>query len=103
MQSRSAGAIANAAPDQTRNAAPPPDPPKPAPPRRPGEGLNITDLKDMSIQKLTQIAKDLTVGGVGGPRRGELRPGAPLMLHGAKGNGARPEVLAAAGRGGVGR
>src|SRR6266516_7577072 len=29
--------------------------------RRAGQGLNITDLKDMSIQKLTQIAKDLTV------------------------------------------
>ncbi len=42
------------------------------PPRRPGEGLNITDLKDMSIQKLTQIAKDLTVGGATGMRKQEL-------------------------------
>jgi transcription termination factor Rho len=40
--------------------------------RRPGEGLNITDLKDMSIQKLTQIAKDLTVGGATGMRKQEL-------------------------------
>src|SRR5262245_49944015 len=48
--------------------APPPSPP--APERRPG--LNITDLKDMSIQKLTQIAKDLTVGGATGMRKQEL-------------------------------
>jgi transcription termination factor Rho len=41
-------------------------------PRRPGEGLNITDLKDMSIQKLTQIAKDLTVTGATGMRKQEL-------------------------------
>ena len=40
--------------------------------RRPGEGLNITDLKDMSIQKLTQIAKDLTVAGATGMRKQEL-------------------------------
>jgi transcription termination factor Rho len=36
------------------------------------KGLNITDLKDMSIQKLTQIAKDLTVGGATGMRKQEL-------------------------------
>ena len=46
--------------------------PKTGPPRRPGGGLNITDLKDMSIQKLTQIAKDLTVGGATGMRKQEL-------------------------------
>src|SRR5580693_9559795 len=45
---------------------------QPAPPRRPGEGLNITDLKDMSIQKLTQIAKDLAVTGATGMRKQEL-------------------------------
>jgi transcription termination factor Rho len=45
--------------------------PKTAPPRRP-EGLNITDLKDMSIQKLTQIAKDLSVAGATGMRKQEL-------------------------------
>src|SRR5450756_324974 len=41
-------------------------------PRRPGEGLNITVLKDMSIQKLTQIAKDLNVGGATGMRKQDL-------------------------------
>ena len=39
---------------------------------RRGRGLNITDLKDMSIQKLTQIAKDLTVAGATGMRKQEL-------------------------------
>src|SRR5262249_473964 len=48
----------------------PPQQPAPQPQRRPG--LNITDLKDMSIQKLTQIAKDLTVGGATGMRKQEL-------------------------------
>ena len=43
-------------------------PPQPAPQQR----LNITDLKDMSIQKLTQIAKDLAVGGATGMRKQEL-------------------------------
>ncbi len=45
------------------------------PPQQQGQsqrGLNITDLKDMSIQKLTQIAKDLTVGGATGMRKQEL-------------------------------
>src|SRR6188508_733881 len=44
----------------------------PQAPRRPGEGLNITTLKDMSIQKLTQIAKDMTVAGATGMRKQEL-------------------------------
>jgi len=44
----------------------------PQPPRRPGEGLNITDLKDMSIQKLTQIAKDMAVEGATGMRKQDL-------------------------------
>src|SRR5712692_4594563 len=43
-------------------------PPQPPPPR----GLNITDLKDMSIQKLTQIAKDMNVAGATGMRKQEL-------------------------------
>jgi transcription termination factor Rho len=49
-----------------------PDAPAPSGPRRPGEGLNITDLKDLSIQKLTQIAKDMTVAGATGMRKQEL-------------------------------
>ena len=40
--------------------------------KRSGEGLNITELKDMSIQKLTQIAKDLNVAGATGMRKQEL-------------------------------
>jgi transcription termination factor Rho len=44
----------------------------PAEARRHGEGLNITDLKDMSIQKLTQIAKDLNVAGATGMRKQDL-------------------------------
>ena len=44
----------------------------PVVPRRPGEGLNITDLKDLSIQKLTQIAKDMNVTGATGMRKQEL-------------------------------
>src|SRR5262245_58435788 len=39
---------------------------------RRGQGLNITELKDMSIQKLTQIAKDLNVAGPTGMRKQEL-------------------------------
>jgi len=54
-----------ARPDEQRPA-------QPAPQRRPGEGLNITDLKDLSIQKLTQIAKDMTVTGATGMRKQEL-------------------------------
>jgi transcription termination factor Rho len=46
--------------------------PQPAPPAQRRDGLRITDLKDMSIQKLTQIAKDLTVGGATGMRKQEL-------------------------------
>ena len=39
---------------------------------RRGAGLNITDLKDKSIQQLTQIAKDLNVAGATGMRKQEL-------------------------------
>src|SRR5262249_26659404 len=55
-------------------AAPPAAPtPAAAPPsQEQRRGLNITDLKDMSIQKLTQIAKDLAVGGATGMRKQEL-------------------------------
>ena len=41
-------------------------------PRRNGEGLNIGELKDMSIQKLTQVAKELNVAGATGMRKQEL-------------------------------
>jgi transcription termination factor Rho len=37
-----------------------------------GPGLNIGELKDMSIQKLTQIAKDLNVDGATGMRKQDL-------------------------------
>ncbi len=59
-----------AAPVESAN----PEQPKagPQPPRHAGEGLNITVLKDMSIQKLTQIAKDLAVSGATGMRKQEL-------------------------------
>ena len=39
---------------------------------RRGRGLNITDLKDKSIQQLTQNAKDLNVAGATGMRKQEL-------------------------------
>jgi len=57
----------SANPEQPKPAAPPAPPAPPAQQR-----LNITDLKDMSIQKLTQIAKDLAVGGATGMRKQEL-------------------------------
>jgi transcription termination factor Rho len=61
-----------AAPDAPAAQAPPaqggeaPQKPKPAP------SLNINDLKDMSIQKLTQVAKDLNVAGATGMRKQDL-------------------------------
>ena len=48
------------------------DNPSPAPEGRRQEGLNITDLKDMGIQRLTQIAKDLNVTGATGMRKQDL-------------------------------
>src|SRR5687768_5609125 len=51
--------------------APAQRPPQQGQPRR-GEGLNIGELKDMSIQKLTQIAKELNVAGATGMRKQEL-------------------------------
>ncbi len=53
---------ASANPEQPRAASPPAQ----------GQRLNITDLKDMSIQKLTQIAKDLAVAGATGMRKQDL-------------------------------
>src|SRR5437870_760070 len=66
---------AEAPESQPRPAQPPPTPQGPpgpqVPPRR-GEGLNIGELKEMSIQKLTQIAKELNVAGATGMRKQEL-------------------------------
>src|SRR5579864_8876260 len=65
-------------PDQPKAAAPLHSPaPQPLQPQQPpqppqSQRLNITDLKDMSIQKLTQVAKDLNVGGATGMRKQEL-------------------------------
>ena len=53
--------------------APPPSTPSPTPsPATPRQSLNINDLKDMSILKLTQIGKDLNVAGATGVRKQEL-------------------------------
>ncbi|HUL73037.1 MAG TPA: transcription termination factor Rho, partial [Vicinamibacterales bacterium] len=60
------GAPAQAPPAQAGGEAPPPNKPKAAP------ALNINDLKDMSIQKLTQVAKDLNVAGATGMRKQDL-------------------------------
>jgi len=58
-------------PADTPPAPATPQPPAAAPPQsRPT--LNINDLKDMSIQKLTQVAKDLSVDGFSGLRKQEL-------------------------------
>ena len=68
-------APAPAAPATAPAPAPPPGaapgaPAAAAPPERPR--LNINDLKEMSIQKLTQVGKDLNVPGAGGMRKQEL-------------------------------
>src|SRR3989440_633141 len=60
-------------PEQPKAASPPQGgaAPATATPDAP-VSLNITDLKDMSIQKLTQIAKDMNVAGATGMRKQEL-------------------------------
>ena len=62
------------APAETAVAAEPDTTPTEAakPAKRAGEGLNIGELKDMSIAKLTQIAKDLSVEGATGMRKQDL-------------------------------
>jgi transcription termination factor Rho len=68
--------IANGSP--SAEAAPPADPAPPveparsAPPTRAADSHKIADLKDKSIQNLTQIAKDLNVAGATGMRKQEL-------------------------------
>jgi transcription termination factor Rho len=59
-------------PQPVPDAAPAAAKPAQAPQPRQPAGLNITDLKDMSIQKLTQIAKDLSVAGATGMRKQDL-------------------------------
>ncbi len=44
----------------------------PRPQGKQSPALNINDLKDMSIQKLTQVAKDLNVAGATGMRKQDL-------------------------------
>jgi transcription termination factor Rho len=73
---------AAAEPQPTETPTPTADPggASPAPPAggepaqkpRPAPSLNINDLKDMSIQKLTQVAKDLNVAGATGMRKQDL-------------------------------
>ena len=63
-------------PAEQAPAQPPVEAAKPAPPaegqKRAVEGLAIAELKEMSIQKLTQVAKDLNVAGATGMRKQEL-------------------------------
>jgi transcription termination factor Rho len=53
-------------------AAEQPQKPAAPPQQKGGETLKITDLKDLSIQKLTQIAKDKNVVGATGMRKQDL-------------------------------
>jgi transcription termination factor Rho len=72
-ENAAAGALAESRPEAAPAPPPPSAPPPPAAapaPSRPS--LNINDLKDMSIQKLTQIGKDLNVAGATGMRKQEL-------------------------------
>jgi transcription termination factor Rho len=72
-ENAAAGALAEPRPEAAPAPPPPSAPPPPAAapaPSRPS--LNINDLKDMSIQKLTQIGKDLNVAGATGMRKQEL-------------------------------
>src|SRR5580765_4498372 len=66
-----------AAPPAAPAAAPPapaaaPPAPAAAPPAPAPQTLKITDLKDLSIQKLTQIAKEKNVAGATGMRKQDL-------------------------------
>ena len=72
-QSESSDVTAPAA-TATEEAKPPSGKPASARPssKRGGNTLNIGELKDMSIAKLTQVAKDLHVAGATGMRKQEL-------------------------------
>src|SRR5436190_24362308 len=68
-------APASAAPETGQSAAPSAPAAQaasPSPPPRGADTLKITDLKDLSIQKLTQIAKDKNVAGATGMRKQDL-------------------------------
>jgi transcription termination factor Rho len=69
VEATAEGSGGDAPPRPPSAASSPPPPPSPEPQR---PRLNIGDLKDMSIQKLTQIAKDLSVEGAGGLRKQDL-------------------------------
>ncbi len=58
------------APDGAATAGPNGSADSPRPPAKPT--LNINDLKDMSIQKLTQVARDLNVANATGMRKQDL-------------------------------
>src|SRR5258705_3173518 len=58
------------APEPESTVQPPPPAAPPPAPQQPS--LNINDLKDMSIQRLTQIGQDLNVAGATGVRKQEL-------------------------------
>ena len=64
---RAATLPAPPAPAETAAAEPPAKPN-----RRAADGLNIGELKEMSIARLTQVAKDLNVAGATGMRKQEL-------------------------------
>jgi transcription termination factor Rho len=67
------GAPDAAAPAQADAAPQQQQPQQQQAPRQPkAPALNINDLKDMSIQKLTQVAKDLNVAGATGMRKQDL-------------------------------
>jgi transcription termination factor Rho len=68
------GTATNPAPAPSEAAAAPTPPAAPEAPRSQPKApaLNINDLKDMSIQKLTQVAKDLNVAGATGMRKQDL-------------------------------
>src|SRR5262249_17081145 len=71
-QTETGSTAAVAAPAAPPAPPAPPSAPPPAPPAQPRETLKITDLKDLSIQKLTQIAKEKNVAGATGMRKQDL-------------------------------
>jgi transcription termination factor Rho len=78
LEQPKAAATQEAPPPAQSTPAPPPPPSQPSQSSQQQQqqqrqkGLNITDLKDMGIQKLTQVAKDLNVAGATGMRKQDL-------------------------------